>query len=209
MYDLIYKRKRLVQFVLALIMLPFAFVGVGYYFRNADRSAARWPRSRAARSPRSISPTRCVGSSSACSRRWERITIRPCFSPPEVRYALLEQLIGERLLQDQARRDRLTVSDEQLRQFISDIPAFQVDGKFSQARYEQLLAGQDPPQTPVAFAQNVRQGLALAPLEEPVNGANIVARSNIERYLSLLDQQRVTSAGQRRRRHLPQGRQDR
>src|SRR5271155_4783394 len=38
MYDLIYKRKRLVQFVLGLITLPFAFVGVGYYFRNGDRS---------------------------------------------------------------------------------------------------------------------------------------------------------------------------
>lgn len=192
MYDLIYKRKRLVQFVLALIMLPFAFVGVGYYFRNADRTGEV-----ATVAGGTITEIDFANALRGQQQRMQRAlgsNYDPAlFQSPEVRYALVEQLIGERLLQDQARRDRLTVSDEQLRQFISEIPEFQVDGKFSQARYEQLLAGQDPPQTPVAFAQSVREGLALAPLEEPVVGANIVARSNIERYLSLLDQQRVTA----------------
>ena len=192
MYDLIYKRKRLVQFVLALITLPFAFVGVGYYFRNADKSGEV-----ATVAGSTITEIDYNNALRAQQQRMQQ-ALGGNFDPsllqsPEMRYALLEQMIGERLLQDQARRDRLTVSDEQLRKFISDIPAFQVDGKFSQARYEQMLAGQDPPQTPVAFAQSVRQGLALAPLEEPVNGANIVARSNIERYLGLLDQQRVSA----------------
>ena len=40
----------------------------------------------------------------------------------------------------------------------------------------------------------MRQSLALAPLQEPVAGANIVARSNVERYLGLLDQQREVAA---------------
>ena len=62
------------------------------------------------------------------------------FDNPEVRYALLEQLINQRLLQDQARRDHLRVSDTQLAQFISELPPFQEDGKFSRGRYEQLLA---------------------------------------------------------------------
>ena len=35
MYDLIYRKKRLVQFILALITLPFAFFGVDYYFRGS------------------------------------------------------------------------------------------------------------------------------------------------------------------------------
>jgi peptidyl-prolyl cis-trans isomerase D len=192
MYDLIYKRKRLVQFVLGLITLPFAFVGVGYYFRNGDRSGE----------VATVAGSKITDADFGNALREQQQRMQRAmgakydpaiFQSPEVKYALLEQLIGERLLQDQARRDHLTVSDEQLRKFISDIPAFQEDGKFSQTRYEQLLAGQDPPQTPVTFAQSVRQGLAQAPLEEPVNGANIVARSNIERYLGLLDQQRVTA----------------
>src|SRR5262249_4399875 len=80
------------------------------------------------------------------------------------------------------------VSDAQLAQFIADIPAFQVDGKFSHTRYEQLLQSQD--RTPLQFEQELRSQLTLAPLQEPIAGGNIVARSNVERYLGLLDQQR-------------------
>jgi len=36
MFDFIYRRKRVVQFILALITLPFAFFGVNYYFRSAS-----------------------------------------------------------------------------------------------------------------------------------------------------------------------------
>lgn len=193
MYDFIYKRKRLVQIVLALITLPFAFFGVDYYFRTTDRAGEV--------ATVAGSPITQVDFADALRDQQQRMqqALGAGYDPamlqdPELRYALLEHLINERLLQDQARRDRLTVTDAQLRQFISQIPAFQEDGKFSQTRYEQLLSLQNPPQTPVAFAQSVRQGLALAPLEEPLTKANIVAASSVERYLGLLDQQRQAAA---------------
>ena len=192
MYDFIYKRKRLVQFVLALITLPFAFFGVDYYFRNADRTGEM-----ATVSGSVITDADFANTVREQQQRMQRAlgaNYDPAvFQDPEVRYSLLEQLIGERVLQDQARHNRLAVSDDQVRQFIHDIPAFQEGGTFSQAKYEQLLAVQNPPQTSAEFVQRVRQGLALAPLDEPISGANIVARSNVERYLGLLDQQRETA----------------
>jgi hypothetical protein len=36
MFDLVHKHKRIAQFILALIMIPFAFFGVDYYFRTGD-----------------------------------------------------------------------------------------------------------------------------------------------------------------------------
>jgi peptidyl-prolyl cis-trans isomerase D len=193
MYDFVYKRKRVVQVVLGLITLPFAFFGVNYYFRgagNADEVA------KVAGIP--ISQAEFENTLREQQQRMQQAmgaNYDPAmFQDPQVRYSILEQLIGERLLQDQARRDRITVSDEQLRHFISQIPAFQEDGKFSQTKYEQLLSMQNPPQSPAQFAQSIRQGLALAPLEEPFAKANIVAKSNVERYLRLLDQQRETAA---------------
>ena len=189
MYDFLHKRKRTVQVILGLITLPFAFFGVDYYFRNTDRTGevATVAGSR-------ITQVEFDNSLREQQQRM-RQTLGANFDPavfenPEVRYALLEELIGQRLLQEQARRDRLTVADEQVRRFISEIPAFQEDGKFSQTRYEQLLAMQNPPRSPVEFAQNIRQGLMLAPLEEPISGGNIVAKTNVERYLGLLSQQR-------------------
>src|SRR5208283_4822087 len=131
MYDFIHKRKRLVQLVLALITLPFAFFGVNYYFSNAGHHGEV--------ATVAGSTITDVDFDNTLREQQQRLqqTLGANYDPavlqdPEVRYSLLEQLIGERLLQDQARRDHMTVSDEQLRQFISEIPAFQENGKFSQ-----------------------------------------------------------------------------
>jgi len=189
MYDFLYRRKRVVQIILALITLPFAFFGVDYYFHRADRTGE----------VATVSGTPISQAEFDNALRLQQNRMRQAlgqnfdpamFDDPEVRYSLLDGLIGQKLLQDQARRGRFSVSDEQLRQFISEIPAFQEDGKFSQARYEQLLAMQNPPKSPVEFAQEVRRELMLGPLQEPIAGGNIVAKTNVERYLGLLEQKR-------------------
>jgi len=191
MYDFLYRRKRTVQLILAMITLPFAFFGVNYYFRGAGSE----------KSVATVAGHEITQQDFQDSLREQQERMRQMlgknydptmFEDPEVRYSVLEQLIDQRLMQDQARRDRFRVSDAQLAQFISEIPAFQVDGKFSHERYEQLLQTQS--RAPAAFEQDLRQQLTLAPLQEPVGAANIVARSNVERYLGLLDQQREVTA---------------
>ncbi len=193
MFDIVYRKKRLVQLILALITLPFAFFGVDYYFRSGP----------------GLSEVAQVGSDKVTQAEFDdalrnqqdrmRQQLGKNYDPvvfenPEVRYQLLQQLIGQRLLDDQARKNRFRVSDDQLRQYVGEIPEFQVEGKFSQQRYEQLLASQNPPKTSQMFVNDVRQALTLAPLQEPITAGNIVARSNVERYLSLLDQQREVAA---------------
>jgi peptidyl-prolyl cis-trans isomerase D len=189
MYDFIFKRKRAVQVILALITLPFAFFGVDYYFRDTARMGE----------VATVAGSRITQAEFDNTLREQQERMRQSlgrnfdpavFDDPEVRYSLLEGLIGQRLLQEQARRGRFSVSDEQLRQFISEIPAFQEGGKFSQARYEQLLAMQNPPKSPIEFARDIRRELMLGPVQEAIAGGNIVARTNVERYLGLLEQQR-------------------
>jgi peptidyl-prolyl cis-trans isomerase D len=189
MFDFIYKQKRLVQFVLALITLPFAFFGVNYYF-NGVASTSEVARVGGDKITQADF-TNAIRDQQDRMRQSLGANYDPTvFDNPEVRYATLEQLISQRLLDDQARRDRLRVSDEQVRQYISDIPAFQVDGKFSPERYQQLLASQNPPKSSPEFVNDVRRALIQTPLQEPIASASIVARSNVERYLGLLDQKR-------------------
>lgn len=189
MFDIVYKQKRLVQFVLALITLPFAFFGVDYYFRGTA-SAGEVAR---------VGGDKITQAEFANAIRDQQDRMRQSlganydpavFDNPEVRYATLEQLISQRLLEDQARRDRLRVSDDQVRQYIGEIPAFQVDGKFSPERYQQLLAMQSPPKSSPEFVNDVRRALIQTPLQEPIAAASIVAKSNVERYLGLVDQKR-------------------
>src|SRR5437879_2201167 len=130
MYDFIYKKKRVVQIILALITLPFAFFGVDYYFRSAG----------------SVSEIAKVGGEKITQAEFAdtireqqermRQALGAKYDPavldnPEVRYSILEQLISQRLLTDQARRDGFRVADSQLAQFIGALPAFQQDGTFS------------------------------------------------------------------------------
>ncbi|MDQ2963644.1 MAG: SurA N-terminal domain-containing protein [Pseudomonadota bacterium] len=192
MYDFLHKRKRAVQVILALITLPFAFFGVDYYFRDTARTGEI----------ATVAGSRITQAEFDNTLREQQERMRQTlgrnfdpavFDDPEVRYSLLDGLIGHRLLQEQARRGRFSVSDDQLRQFISEIPAFQDGGKFSQARYEQLLAMQNPPKSPIEFAREIRRELMLGPVQESITGANIVAKTNVERYLGLLEQQRAAA----------------
>ncbi|MEP6996439.1 MAG: SurA N-terminal domain-containing protein [Betaproteobacteria bacterium] len=189
MFDFVYKQKRLVQLVLAVIALPFAFFGVEYYVRGAASTSE----------VAKVGGDKITQADFANAIRAQQDRMRQSlganydptvFDNPEVRYATLEQLISQRLLDEQALRSRLRVSDEQVRQYISDIPAFQVDGKFSPERYQQLLATQNPPKSSPEFVNDVRRALIQSPLQEPIAAGSIVARSNVERYLGLLDEKR-------------------
>ena len=65
------------------------------------------------------------------------------FESPEVRFAVLEMLINQRLLAGKAADEKFRVTDAQLQQVIAGIPAFQEDGRFSPDRYRQLLTSQN------------------------------------------------------------------
>src|ERR1700730_4100169 len=177
MFDFVYRKKRVVQVILSLITLPFAFFGVDYYFRGGG-SATEVARV----GGETISQVEFANAISDQQDRMRQSAGKDydptVFSNPEVRYSMLEHLIGQRVLDQQVRRGNLRVSDAQLAQFIGELAPFQEDGKFSRAKYEQLLISQH--MTP----------LAVAPLQEPIANGNITATSNIERYLALLDQQR-------------------
>jgi peptidyl-prolyl cis-trans isomerase D len=190
MFDIVHKNKRFAQVILALIMIPFAFFGVDYYFQRGDSVQAvatvagepisklefddlvreQQDRMRQASGGRGIDPA--------------------MFDNPEVRFALLEQLVNQRLLQQRADAERFRVTDDQMTRFIAEIPAFQDNGKFSADKYKLVLQQQNPPMSPQGFEARVRRELSLAPVSEPVAAANIVARSAAQRYLMLLEQQR-------------------
>src|SRR5689334_9840341 len=187
MYDLIYKHKRIVQVILALITLPFAFFGVDYYFR----------RSGGPDTVATVGDDKVTQAEFDEALRDQQDRMRQAlgrnydpslFDTPEARYALVDQLVNQRLLDNRARAGRLRVTDPQLYEFISQLPPFQVDGKFSAERYKEALQAQG--MSPLQFEQRVRGELILQPLQEPVINANIVARTSTERYLSLLEQQR-------------------
>jgi len=181
MFDLVAKHKRIAQLILFLIMVPFAFLGVDYYFRRDAQTPS----------------VATVGGDKVTRAEFDELvrqqqdrmrqTMGRAFDPaifdnPEVRYSLVEQLVSQRLLQQQAKEQRFWVTDAELARAIGEIEAFRVDGKFSPERYRQLLAAQN--MTPAMFEQRLREDLVLAPLSEPLAAGNIVAKSSAERFVA-------------------------
>src|SRR6185503_12797537 len=187
MFDLLHRHKHVAQGILALITLPFAFFGVDFYFNRGD----------SAQSVASVGGNKISQAEFDDSLREQQQRMRQAlggnFDPamydnPEVRYALVDQLVNQRLLENRARADRLRVSDTQLQQFIAGLPPFQEDGKFSADKYRQVLSAQG--MSPLMFEQRVRGELVLAPLQDPIVNGSIAAQSSVQRYLSLLEQKR-------------------
>ena len=190
MLDFVRSNKRITQVFLALITLPFAFWGVDSYVRNADVGAevATVGKSKIGRQELQ----------SALREQQDRMRAQlggkldpALFETPQMRRAVLDSLVTQRLLAEQARRARLVVSNEQLVQFIAGVPSLQEDGKFSRERYEALVAAQG--MSKEMFEARLRQDMAMQQLMLPVAEAGIVGQAAASRWVATQLEQREIS----------------
>ncbi|HYK13232.1 MAG TPA: SurA N-terminal domain-containing protein [Burkholderiales bacterium] len=190
MFDLVQKHKKLIQIMLAIIFLPFAFFGIDSYFRSGDganhvATVGGQPISQQefsmALQERQNYLQRLIGKGVDPS----------LLDSPELRFAVLDGIIRQRLLVNQAVRSNVLVSDEQLQQVITEQPAFQDDGKFSHARYVELLKRQNTSE--IGFEATLRRDLMLQRVNGAYLGTAIVPNSVAERLLRANAQQREVS----------------
>ncbi len=186
MFDFVNKKRRIVQIILGLATLPFVFWGVESY-RNADAGDHV-----ALAAGEKISRQEFE---QALRNQQEnmRATLGENFSPallekPEVRAAILERLIQQHLLRQEASRVGLGVADAQLIEMIQNIDLFQEDGNFSKQRYEEWLRSQG--MNARAFEARLRQDLMRQQLVDPFSKNAFISHSVAERILRLGDEKR-------------------
>ena len=94
---------------------------------------------------------------------------------------ILQQMVDERAALAEARRQGLSVSDAELAQRITTMPAFQENGRFfGSARYEQLLGMQRPPMSRGEFEDNLRRSLLVEKLRSALTQWMTVTDSEVE-----------------------------
>src|SRR3990167_8564001 len=142
MFDFVHEKKRLVQIVLALIILPFAFWGVDSYNQSGNRADA----------VATVNGTEITQQEFEDALRQQQDRLRQALGAnfdaamlesPEVRHNVMDNLVAQRLLVERAKAAGLTVSDAQVAQIIQGIEAFQDNGKFDKKRYGAALANQN------------------------------------------------------------------
>ncbi len=188
MFDFVHKHKRLLQVVLGLMIIPpFAFWGIQWTQREIAG-----PDTVASVGGQKISDQEFGDALRQQQERMRQLLGRN-YSPammdsPAMRSELLDGMISQRLLTQYAVRGNVAVSDEQLRDAIVAIPAFQDDGKFSRSRYETLLRAEG--YTPATFEASVRRDLMLQQVTGALSDSGISSKAVAQRLARLVQQQR-------------------
>jgi len=187
MYDFVHKNKRLVQVVLALLVLPFAFVGVDSYVRNVGGE-----KDVATVGGQSITPQDFENAMRAQQDQMRRMLGRnfdpAMFDNPEVRQQVLDGVVNQRLLQAAGQDLKLTAPDAQLRKVILEIPDFQDNGKFSEARYDEVLKLNGLNR--MSYEQRLRGDLAQQPLQDVLARASFASATQVDMFRTLTEQGR-------------------
>ncbi|MGV3653395.1 MAG: SurA N-terminal domain-containing protein [Noviherbaspirillum sp.] len=189
MLDFIRTHRRLMQFLLLLIILPsFAFVGLESYTRMGGGANA----------VAKVGGQTITQQEFDAAHRQQMDRLRQMFGgqvdaamfdTPQARQGILDNLIAQKALLAEAARNNLTVPDSALQQTILGIPDLATpDGHFDGERYKAMLAMQG--MTPAMFEARLRQDLALQALTGAIQGTGFAPRSLATRLSEIGEQER-------------------
>ena len=192
MFDFVHRRKRVVQVIMVIAVLPFLFWGIDSY-RNTDgqdyiaiisgEKIHRQEFDQALRD-RYNAMRDSMGDSFNISM----------LDDPGVRVSVLEGLIQQRLLNREAERLGLAISDSQLVEVLQSIPAFQQDEKFSNQLYKELLLnkGLDV----VTFESNIRQDMMRQQVVDGYTKNGFISNTVAKNIMHLSGEKREISSVQ-------------
>lgn len=197
--------------ILGLLTIPFAFFGMEQYlFQNNQTYVAKveappswwqgapawWP-ARMLWTHEQVE-TDQFRAAFEQARQQRRTAQGEAFDPREFetienKRVTLDTLIDQAVLRLVAARSGIGISDGQVREAIQAIPAFQADGKFDTQRYQLTLASQNPPVSPTAFQQQVRDGLQQSLVATQLSQSAFVTSSEMDRLTRMLGERRDVS----------------
>ena len=190
MFDFVHEKKRLVQIVLALIVLPFAFWGVDSYRQSGNTAEVVATVNDAEITQREFE--------NALRQQQDRLRQMldgnfdtAMFDTPEMRHTVMDNLVAQRLLVECAKAIGLAVSDAQMAQVIQSIEAFQDNGRFDKKRYEAALANQN--MSPLMFEARLRSELLGQQMRDAYVQNGFASNSVADNIIRLFEQQRVVS----------------
>jgi len=189
MFDFIRTHRRLMQFVLLLLIFPsFVFFGLEGYTRLAGNADAV-----ARVGGQTISRQEFEAAQREQMERMRQM-FGSQFDPslldtPQARRDMLEVLIVQRMLALEAADRKLAVSDQALQQAILNVPGLTgEDGRFDVERYKDLLAQRG--MTPALFEARLRHDMVLQQVGDAVQATAIAPRTVTTRLSDLNDQVR-------------------
>ena len=169
--------------LLAVIAISFVFFGLSYSFIGSDFAAKV--------DGVEISPAAFEQNYRDALQRNPQLGSISGELRLQVRRNILEQLIGERLVENYLNDNGYRISDEQIRLQVQSTPEFMLNGVFDMDTYRTFLRerGMDP----TRFEQLQRSSLRRQQLQLAVATTAVVTPLEYRRYLNLFAEQRVVT----------------
>ena len=184
-----YAQTKAAKIILALILVPFALFGIDSYLNQAGNN---------------LSIAKVNGYKIALpeyNRAIENVRNRimsegkkvdpAMFDSFEFKESVIDGLITKQLLNNDIKKSRFRITDQQLSQYIIGMPEFQKDGKFSQEIYDKVL--QNNQLTPKKFEESIRNDLLIQQVRDGLQKLTFIPPSNLEETLKATSQQREIS----------------
>jgi peptidyl-prolyl cis-trans isomerase D len=183
--------KRFVRLVFAIfLVIPFGLFGIDYYFKapvGGDTIASVGSQrigqtefDNAIRNQTEIYRQQFKGQFDAS-----------LMDNPEVRRAVLDRLVNEKLVVIGAERAGIRMTDKELAQRIASEPFFQVEGRFDKDRYEQLAKSQGL--TTVGLDERLRADYRQRQFRDSIADTAFVPKSTLDGFIRLSEQTRDVS----------------
>ena len=190
MFEFVGKHKRLLQLLLMLILVPpFAFFGIQSFegfSGGSDLAEVDGSSISAAEFGRAVDQQRDQ-LRAALGRNFDPTLL----DTTEARKQLLDGLVARRVLGLYVGRNRMAVTDDEVRALIAAEPAFQEDGKFSLSRYQALIRGQN--MSEAQFEAQLRSDLVMRQLSAGLVDSGLVAKHTAQRIAALRGETREVS----------------
>jgi peptidyl-prolyl cis-trans isomerase D len=181
----------LAKLILTLITVPFALFGIDAYLKDAGAGASV---AKVDGATISIQEYRNAMQSLRDRLQKENPKDIGALESPEVKQSVLDRLINTRLLNAEVDNNNFKVTNEQLAQFITNLPEFQQGGKFSQEVYDKLLSQNQ--MTPSQFEKKMRGELLLQQVRDGVPGLAFTSKAVEDAVLNVEHQQREVSVAE-------------
>ena len=177
--------------LLALITIPFALFGIDSYLSSAGHNVA----------------VAKVGGNNISMQEYDnalknmrnRLQSEGKFDQAqldstEVKSLVLNQLINKKLLSDEIQNAKYAISDSQLATYVTGMPEFQKDGKFSQEIYDKTL--EQNQLSPTKFEAGMRADLLAQQAQDGITRLGFISNARADEVLKLANQHRVVTVSE-------------
>ena len=182
-------QTKFAKVILALIIIPFALFGIDSYLSSSGSNIYIATVNGEPITNKELQRTQ--GQFIAQIKSQDESTDPQVFESVEFKKAVLDKLISTTLVNQEVNNSGFYISDKQVGTYISGMPEFQQNGKFSQEQYDQVLKINNL--TPKKFDTRIKKDLGSQQIKDSLRKLIYTPKNKLQQLVDLTYQKRDVS----------------